>query len=196
MKTLNLSKIHIIASEWNCEEPIDRIYVVAKSSDGQYDDPMTCVVELDPDSVFSAVPFHQFLKFCRPVPLEISDSRLNVLMSRLLLLPIRDQLKLIWLYDPVSIGTPEEIVSSEIYDYVSENLSIPLRKEEFDIIQTGFMLHFNLSKAHEVNEFKRDIRQYMTSIENPMDRKKIDQVVELILEYLEGIGQWQRDYPF
>jgi len=196
MKTLDISKIHIIATEWNSSEPIDRIYVVAKTPDGVYDDPMTCVVEFDQNRVFAKHPFHQFLKFSYPVPLEVSEQRIYVLKQQLLTLSIGDQRKLMFLYNPDIYSSPEKIVSADTFEYVKTKLLIPLSQEEFNNIETGFKLHFNYSTAQEVGEFKWAVGQYLTSIESPMDRKKMDRVVELILEYLEGIGQWQRNYPF
>lgn len=165
-------------------------------ADEEYDDPMTCVVELDQNRAFTAEKYHQFMKFNCPVTLDVSEERRRELMNQLLLLPVRDQRKLIWLYDPESIETPEEVVSAEMYEYVATNLLVPLSKEEFNNIETGLRLQFTYSKAQEAYEYKLAVGQYLTSIENPLDRKKADRVVELALEYLEGIGQWHKDYPF
>ena len=196
MKKLDINRIHIIAAEWDSEEPIDRIYVVAKTPDGVYDDPMTCVVEFDQSRVFAKQPLHQFYKFCYPVPLDVTEDRIYALKQRLLTLSIGDQRKLICLYDPNTYNSPEEIVSADTFEYVKTNLLVPLSQEDFNNIETGFKLHFNYSTAQEVDEFKWAVGQYLTSIESPMDRKKMERVVDLILEYLEGIGQWQRNYPF
>lgn len=196
MKTLDINKLHIISAEWDCIEPIDRVYVVAKTQDDKYDDPMTCVVEFDQNCVFAPQPYHQYYKFCYPVSLEVTADRMRILKQRLLTLPIGDQRKLMWLYDPDIYNSPEEIVSADTFEYVKTNLLIPLSHEEFNNIETGFKLHYNYSTAQEVDEFKWAVGQYLTSIESPMDRKKMVKVVDLILEYLEGIGQWQRSHPF
>lgn len=196
MNKLDINKLHIIATEWDCTEPIERIYVVAKTQDEKYDDPMTCVVEFDQNRVFAPQPFHQFLKFSYPVPLEVMEWRISLLKQRLLSLQIGDQIKLMWLYQPDIYNSPEEIVSADTFEYVTTRMLIPLSQQEFDNIETGFRLHFKYSEHQEPEEFVWAVNHYLTSMENPMDRKKMERVVELILEYLEGIGQWQKNYPF
>jgi len=52
MMTLDIKKLHIIASEWDNAELLDRIYVVAYNPGGNYGDPMTCVVELNAGKVY------------------------------------------------------------------------------------------------------------------------------------------------
>jgi len=198
MKTLDLGKIWIIGSEWDCIEPINRIYVVAKQEDPEqeYDDPMTCVVEFEQNWAFTAQKFHQFMKFNCPVPLDVSEERRTALMNQLLLLPIREQRKLIWLYDPKTIENPEEIVLSEMCDYVNLNLLEQVRKEELEMIRTGFMLHYNYSRKHEISIFVKEVRLYLSSMDIFLDENKVEKVVRLIVEYLTGIGRWHQDYPF
>lgn len=41
------------------------------------------------------------------------------------------------------------------------------------------------------NDLKRTVDQYLICIESPMDRGKMKKVVDLILEYLEEIGEWE-----
>jgi hypothetical protein len=42
-------------------------------------------------------------------------------------------------------------------------------------------------------DFKVSVNSYLTSIESTMDREKMREVVDKILEYLEIIGQWDDD---
>lgn len=196
MKRLDINKIHILASEWDCDEPIDRIYVVAKTTDDIYDDPITCPVEFAQNYVWGQQPFHQFLKFSNPVILDISNERLNALYEQFLSLPINQQRKLIELYEPDIFNSPEPIVSEDLFEYIRRKLLLPLSPDEFNNIETGFKLHWNYSTRQEVDDFKLMVDQYLTTMEDTMDRKKMTKVVDLILEYLEGIGQWERNYPF
>ncbi|MFH1161543.1 MAG: hypothetical protein V1733_11440 [bacterium] len=196
MKKLDINKIHILATEWDCNEPIDRIYVVTKTPDDIYDDPMTCTVEFDQHYVWSPQPFHQFLKFSYPVFLDVREDVLNALNERLLSLPINQQRKLIELYEPDAFKSPESIVSEDVFEYIRRNLLPPLSQEEFDNIETGFRLHWNYSTGQEVGDLKWAVGQYLTTMESPMDRKKMAKIVDLILEYLEGIGQWEKNHPF
>jgi len=196
MNKLDVTKLHIIATEWDCDEPIDRIYVVAKTPDNIYEDPTTCPVEFSQNYVWDPQPFHQFLKFSYPVFLNIPDERFDVLKKQILSLPINQQQKLIRLYVPDIFNSSEPIVSEDVFEYVTRKLLLPLSQEEFINIEIGFRLHWNYSSRHEVDDFKFVAAQYLTTMENPMDRKKMEKVIDLILEYLEEIGQWERNYPF
>jgi len=69
-----------------------------------------------------------------------------------------------------------------------------LSRAEFDNIEMGFRLCWNYSTGQRVGEgdFKLAVGQYLTSMECPMDHNKMGKVVDLILEYMEEIGQWGR----
>ena len=196
MEKLDINRIHIIATEWENCEPYDRIYVVAKTPDGKYDDPNTCIVDLADNYVGAPQPMHQFYKHCYPVPLEVTKIRMLALNEQILSLPITYQLMLIQLYDTDYYKSTEPIVSKDAFEYVTTRMLLPLSEEEFDNIEIGFRLHLKYSEHQEPEEFIWAADHYLTSMENPMDRKKMKRVVELILEYLEGIGQWQKNYPF
>ena len=140
MKTLNINKLHIIASEYGSNEDLSRIYVVMKTADGKYDDPPTCVVEFESKFVGDVQPYHQFYKFCYPVPIELSLEQMLSLKERFLSFPIQDQRKLMRLYDPDVFDKVEPIDVSELKSYVKKNLLLPLSDAEFNYIETGFRL--------------------------------------------------------
>jgi len=87
---------------------------------------------------------------------------------------------------------PTPIESDKVKDYVIKYLYLPLTDQEFLNIETGFGLRWNYSYGQIVgdNDLKRTVDQYLISIESPMDRRKMKKVVDLILEYLEEIGEW------
>jgi len=86
----------------------------------------------------------------------------------------------------------KQIVSKEVRDYLNLHLDFVLSEKEFLDIETGFRLRWNYSTDQIVGDgdFKRSVDSYLTSIESPMNRKKMGKVVDRILEYLEIIGQW------
>jgi hypothetical protein len=75
---------------------------------------------------------------------------------------------------------------------VVKHLYLPLSDKEFADIETGFRIRWNYSTGQMMGDgdFARAVDQYLTEIESPMDREKMKKVVDLILEYLEEIGQW------
>ena len=87
---------------------------------------------------------------------------------------------------------PKPIESEKVKDYVIKHLYLPMTAQEFTDIETGFGLRWNYSYGQMVgdNDLKRTVDQYLISIESPMDRRKMKKVVDLILEYLEEIGEW------
>ncbi len=86
----------------------------------------------------------------------------------------------------------KEIVIEEVREYVNSHLEFVLTQKDFEDIETGFRIRWNHSTGQIVGDgdFKRSVEFYLTSIENPMDREKMNQVVDKILEYFEIIGQW------
>jgi hypothetical protein len=192
MKTLDVSKLHIIAKEYGSGSDLNRIYVVMKETDGNYDDPLCCVVEIDCNEVAQAQPLHQFCKFCHPVTPEISEEQAAIILEQFVLYSVSNQRRLMQLYDPDIFKRAEPIVSQKVFAYVKQRLYLPLSKKEFEHIETGFRLRWNYSKGKMVGDgdFKLAVAQYLTSIDYPMDLKKMRRIVNLILEYLEWTGQW------
>ena len=96
------------------------------------------------------------------------------------------------LYEPEIFKTAEPIDSQDAFKYVSQKLFLPLSEEEFLHIETGFRLRWNYATGKMVGDgdFKLAVAQYLTSIDYQMDLKKMRKVVDLVLEYLEWIGQW------
>lgn len=89
----------------------------------------------------------------------------------------------------------KDIVVGEVREYVTSHLNFVLSTKDFNDIETGFRIRWNHSTGQIVGDgdFKRSVEFYLTSIENPMKRERINQVVDKILEYLEIIGQWGED---
>jgi hypothetical protein len=84
------------------------------------------------------------------------------------------------------------IDTGEMFEYVKKNLLLPLDPTEFHHIETGFRLLWNRSGGQLIGDwdFQRSVDQYLTSIEYQVDRNRMIKIVDLILEYLEEIGQW------
>ncbi len=193
MKTLDIEQLHILAEEYGCDTPLSRVYVVKKSLDGKYDDdPETCVVEFRGDYVSTPQPYHQFYKFCNPMTLSIAEELRTALKQKFLTFEIKEQRQLMHLYDPEGVKAVKPINLSDASSYIRARLLLTLSEDEFDQIETGFRLRWNYSTGKMVGDgdFKISVDQYLTSIDSPMDRKKMYRVVELFLEYLEWIGQW------
>lgn len=83
-------------------------------------------------------------------------------------------------------------VVSEMRVYVMKNILIPLTDEEFTQIERGFRLLWNVSTGKMIGEddIERWVSQYLLSVECHVDQKKVEKVVDLILEYMEEIGRW------
>lgn len=192
MKTLDIEQLHILAEEYGCKEPLSRVYVVKKSLNGKYDDPETCVVEVDREFVSTPQPYHQFYKFCNPMTLTIAEELRTELKQKFLTFAVQQQRQLMHLYDPQGVKTVKPINLSDAYRYISARILLPLSEDEFDQMETGFRLRWNYSTGKMVGDgdFKISVDQYLTSIDSPIDRKKMYRAVELFLEYLEWIGQW------
>lgn len=90
---------------------------------------------------------------------------------------------------------PRTVEPEAVRLFLAENLEFPLSDKELENILTGFQLFWKYSnpqKAGDLN-FRWAVDQYLTSIESPMDRKKMEKVVDSILEYLQEIRLW--GYP-
>ena len=88
---------------------------------------------------------------------------------------------------------PRPIISAEVFQYVQDRLSFPLSEEEIIDIESGFVLRWNYSEDQLVGDgdFKRAVEHYLISINRIYDQKIVWKVVDLMLEYLQKIGQWK-----
>lgn len=94
---------------------------------------------------------------------------------------------------PVEKSTDEPTaINRECYEYVKSRIYLPLEEREFADCETGFRLIWNHAKGQMLGDydFKRAVDQYVASIESPIDREKMAKVVDLILEYMNEIGEW------
>lgn len=191
MRQLDINKLEIIAKEFSNNENITEVYIVGKKSDGKYDDPLACLVELKGNMVYNPEPFHQFWKFCQPVDLNISEKEKTRIKQKFLEYSIKAQRMLISLYDPDILEQIEPININDVHQYVKSRLLLPLSEQEFHHIETGFRLQWNYSNGKKAGDcdFKQAVGQYLLSIDYPIAQKKMEKVVDQIFEYLEWIGQ-------
>jgi len=124
-----------------------------------------------------------------PESLEKIMSTLTDIAGKYLSEPVKDNLS----NDLAEEKQVKPIVPHEVFEYVKKNLLLPLEETEFSQIEIGIRILWNYSLAESIGDwdFKRSVDQYLTSIESPMDRGKMVKIVDLILEYLEEIGQWR-----
>jgi len=124
-----------------------------------------------------------------PESLEKFMSTLTDIADDCLSEPVKDNLS----SDLAQEKQVKPIVPHEVFEYVKKNLLLPLDETEFSQIEIGIRILWNYSLAESIGDwdFKRSVDQYLTSIESPMDRSKMVKIVDLILEYLEEIGQWK-----
>ncbi len=192
MRTLDVNKLHIIAREYEANGGCQRIYVVNKTPDNIYIDPLCVPVDIAESHVGSLQHYNQFMKFCCPIPMDLDEEVIKLMKSEFYRFPVKEQRKLIQLYDPDIFSKSTPILGEEVYDYVTSRLLLPLSVGEFKQIENGFRLRWNYSCGQFAGDgdFKRATDQYLTAIEFQIDRRKMNKVVDLILEYLEWIGQW------
>lgn len=192
MITLDINRLDAIAWEYTHEQSLTELYVVKMELDRKYDDPMTCLVDINCHIVHEPQPFHQFWKFCHPVELLISEPELYMLKEQFLIYAVPAQRRLISLYDPDIYKRTEPISTPEAFQYVKQRLLLPLSEQEYLHIETGFRLRWNYSTGKKVGDgdFKRAVGQYLVTIDYPIELRKVNKVVDLIIEYLEWIGQW------
>lgn len=89
---------------------------------------------------------------------------------------------------------PRPIISEEVFRYVQDRLPFPLSEEEIVEIENGFVLRWNYSEGQRMGDLdmKLAVEHYLTSQEKYYDKKLVEKVVDLMLEYLELIGQWKK----
>jgi len=88
---------------------------------------------------------------------------------------------------------PRPIISDEVFQYVQNRLPFPLSEDEIVDIENGFVLRWNFSEDQLVGDgdFKLAVENYLARINRTYDQKIIWRVVDLMLEYLQRIGQWK-----
>ena len=193
MKKLEINLLDLVAKEYSGNDSMTEVYVVRRNSEGMYDDPMTCLVDLTDGTVQSPQPFHQYWKFRLPVDLKIDDSdKLNI-KKQFLAYSVKAQKRLISLYDLEVLTRAESISIDGAFQYVKRGILLSLSEQEFNHIENGFRLRWNYSSGQMIGDgdLKRAVSQYLVSIDYHMDQRKMKKVVDLILEYLEWIGQWE-----
>jgi hypothetical protein len=192
MKKLDINLLDLVAKEYSGNENMTEVYVVRRNAEGMYDDPMTCLVDIADGTVHEPQPFHQFWKFRLPVELKIDDSDKLLVMKQFLTYSVKAQKRLISLYDLEVLTRAESITIEDAFQYVKRGILLPLSEQEFNYIENGFRLRWNYSSGQMIGDrdMKRAVSQYLVSIDYHMDQRKMKKVVDLILEYLEWIGQW------
>jgi len=89
-----------------------------------------------------------------------------------------------------SLNERRPFVIDEMKEYILLHINFKLTDKDFNDIENGFRIRWNFSKGQIVDSdgFKRSVEIYLTSIDNPVDRRKMGKVVDAILEYLEING--------
>ncbi len=90
----------------------------------------------------------------------------------------------------------------EMVDYVVKNKDFTIELKDFFIIAEGFRLKWNESTGKIVGDgdFKNAVYNYIESamddkvIKKYIPQKKVDDCIDLILNYLVSIGQWYKDF--
>jgi hypothetical protein len=192
MKKLDINLLDLVAKEYSGNDSMTEVYVVRRNAEGMYDDPMTCLVDLTDGTVQIPQLFHQYWKFRLPVDLKIDGSDKLFVMKQFLTYSVKAQKRLISLYDLEILTREESITIDGAFQYVKRGILLPLSEQEFNHIENGFRLRWNYSSGQMIGDgdMKRAVSQYLVSIDYHMDQRKMKKVVDLILEYLEWIGQW------
>ncbi len=195
MKKLDINLLDLVAKEYCGNEGMTEVYVVRRNTEGMYDDPMTCLVDLTDGTVQTSQLFHQYWKFRLPVDLKIDDSDKLLVMKQFLTYSVKAQKRLISLYDLEVMTRADSITIEGAFQYVKRGILLPLSEQEFNYIENGFRLRWNYSSGQMIGDgdLKRAVSQYLVAIDYHMDQRKMKKVVDLILEYLEWIGQWGRN---
>lgn len=90
---------------------------------------------------------------------------------------------------------------NEMFDYVTEHKNFDLEMNEFFIIENGFREKWNEGTGEILGDgdFKNATYRY---IENEIEKgntefieqEKVNNCVDLILNYMVSIGQWYQDF--
>jgi hypothetical protein len=89
---------------------------------------------------------------------------------------------------------PDEIDKAVLKEFVFSKLIYQIKEEDYYVILKGFWEKWN-SSSFEIlgdGDFKNAVYQYLDKLdrEDPIPQSIVDAVIDLILEYLESIGQW------
>ena len=90
---------------------------------------------------------------------------------------------------------PRTVEPDAVKQYITANLKVTISDKELEDILTGFQLFWKYSNPQQAGDlnFQWAVDQYLTSIDSPQDRKKVEKVVDSILEYLQEVRLW--GYP-
>jgi len=90
---------------------------------------------------------------------------------------------------------PRTIEHEAVKHYLSTHLDFPISDNELADIETGFMLYWKYANVQHSGDlsFQWAVDNYLNAIESPMDRKRMAQIVDSMLEYLQEIRLW--GYP-
>jgi len=82
-----------------------------------------------------------------------------------------------------------------VKQYLEDNLDFPISDQEFKDIEIGFRLFWKYGNPQRSGDidFQNAVIAYLTSIESTMDHKKVREIVDSILEYLQEVRLW--GYP-
>ncbi|MCX6244633.1 MAG: hypothetical protein NTU98_07995 [Bacteroidetes bacterium] len=90
---------------------------------------------------------------------------------------------------------PRTVEPDAVKQYITTHLDIAIADKELKDILTGFQLFWKYSNPQQAGDlnFQWAVDQYLTSVDSPQDRKKVEKVVDSILEYLQEVRLW--GYP-
>ena len=94
------------------------------------------------------------------------------------------------------------VIFEDLMEYVAKNKNFSLELMEFYIIEQGFRQKWNNSIGQIVGDgdFKNAVYRFIESaiddklIKKYIPQKKVDNCVDLILNYMVSIGQWHYDF--
>lgn len=80
----------------------------------------------------------------------------------------------------------------EMRTYVFSRAKFLIMVKEFEDIELGFRRMWNANSGNILGDadFKNAVYQYLEAIDHLIRQDKVDDIVDLILEYLESIGRW------
>ena len=90
---------------------------------------------------------------------------------------------------------PRKVEIDAVRQYITSHLDFQVSDKELEDILTGFHLFWKYSNPYKSTDldFQWAVDHYLTSMESPMDRQKMESVVDAIVEYLQENRLW--GYP-
>lgn len=90
----------------------------------------------------------------------------------------------------------------DLFEFVVKNKKFEMELTEFFVIENGFRESWNRYSGKLVGdgEFKNDVYRYIEkeiekqTIKTYIPQNKVDECVDLILDYLSSIGQYYSDF--